>query len=608
MAVTVGTIVSASGAAVTTLSSPSANASAGSNPCLVVGTSSSSATAQVPTGVTWDVGTPENFTAGPSISGLSFFGASLWRLVGFTQANDTATATFGGTADDCSIGLIEFEGVDQTTPIGNTGTDSGSDAAPSVTLTGMVTGDMAVDAFGLDNSASSDNTPGADQTERIDRTSTGSYPMSLAMSTQTETGGVMTYTTTGAGVAFMYAAMVLKQAAAGSDASGDITLPQITIAGTADIEYKAAGTIDLPQVTIGGAASVEYSAVGNVNLPAITVNGIASHVFDGAGAITLPSLVVDGAAIVTYDAAGSIVLPIIEVNGAAEIEYTAVGAVTLPLVTVNGVATVGDVIGASGQIQLPALTVNGAASVALAAAGQVTLPAVTVSGAASGPVPPVFSGTIPDITGNQGDADITTDLSVFFTGATSYSIAPALESGWNLNTVTGLLTVDTDDVGSFGPYIVTGTNASGSDDSNAFSVVISEAADALADPGSKYRKPHPAWLEMQERLRKEYALEIAKIRGDSESVIDAQSIQVNESEVKTENYIQDLIGKRDLAQHDIAEIYGAIESLETDSVVIVDREKGLEEIRIFLEAAKQRELKINRWIAVLQDVIEFYFY
>ena len=215
MAVTVGNIVSVSGAAGTTLTTPSLNASAGTDQLLVAGTSSSSASAQNATGVTWDLGTPENFTAGPSINGTSFFGADQWYLLP-TAATDTVTATWSSAPDDMNLGVIEFEGVHQTTPIGTTGTDSGSDANGSITLTGQVSGDLLVDCYGLDNSASADNTPGANQTERIDITSSGSYPMSLAMSTQDGVdGGVMTYGTTGAGVAFMYTAMVVKQSVAG---------------------------------------------------------------------------------------------------------------------------------------------------------------------------------------------------------------------------------------------------------------------------------------------------------------------------------------------------------------------------------------------------------
>ena len=90
-------------------------------------------------------------------------------------------------------------------------------------------------------------------------------------------------------------------------------------------------------------------------------------------------------------------------------------------------------------------------------------------------VAPIFSGTIPDITATEGDVDLVTDLSGYFSGATSYSISPVVEAGWTFNTSTGVLTTDSD-LGTFGTYVVTGTNATGSDDSNAFSVIVSSSS------------------------------------------------------------------------------------------------------------------------------------
>jgi hypothetical protein len=65
------------------------------------------------------------------------------------------------------------------------------------------------------------------------------------------------------------------------------------------------------------------------------------------------------------------------------------------------------------------------------------------------------------------------DLTAYFSGQTSYSIDPALETGWSFDTDTGVLTIDTDDDGTFGPYTVTATNATGSVESNAFTVKVS---------------------------------------------------------------------------------------------------------------------------------------
>ena len=89
---------------------------------------------------------------------------------------------------------------------------------------------------------------------------------------------------------------------------------------------------------------------------------------------------------------------------------------------------------------------------------------------------PTFSGTIPDISLSQSLDTTDYDLSTYFTGATSYSIAPAVESGWTFNTSTGVLTVLPDTVGSFGTYVVTGTNSGGTDDSNAFGVTVTDVS------------------------------------------------------------------------------------------------------------------------------------
>lgn len=95
------------------------------------------------------------------------------------------------------------------------------------------------------------------------------------------------------------------------------------------------------------------------------------------------------------------------------------------------------------------------------------------SGVAFGGTPaPVFSGPIPNISHTENTGTHSYALGAYFTGATSYSIAPAVEAGWTFDTVTGELIVDTDAVGVFGTYVVTGTNVTGSDVSNAFSVTV----------------------------------------------------------------------------------------------------------------------------------------
>lgn len=63
----------------------------------------------------------------------------------------------------------------------------------------------------------------------------------------------------------------------------------------------------------------------------------------------------------------------------------------------------------------------------------------------------------------------------YFTGETSYSISPAVEAGWNFDTGTGTLTIDTDAAGLFGPYVVRALNASGNTDGEAFYVNVADA-------------------------------------------------------------------------------------------------------------------------------------
>lgn len=92
-------------------------------------------------------------------------------------------------------------------------------------------------------------------------------------------------------------------------------------------------------------------------------------------------------------------------------------------------------------------------------------------GGGGGGTAPVFAGSIP----NYSDyLDYTVNASAYFTGATGYSISPALPPGITLNTGTGLITVATGTVGvgSYGPFVVTGSNTSGSAPSNSFSLVV----------------------------------------------------------------------------------------------------------------------------------------
>jgi hypothetical protein len=123
--------------------------------------------------------------------------------------------------------------------------------------------------------------------------------------------------------------------------------------------------------------------------------------------------------------------------------------------------------------------------------------------------PPIFSGTIADISETEGTGTHQYDLSGYFTGADSYSIAPALEAGWSFNTLTAVLEIDTDAVGIFGPFVVTATNASGTDDSNGFTVTVVAAPTPPTDGfgggggGPQFFQPMSATIGRRKRRRDE---------------------------------------------------------------------------------------------------------
>lgn len=96
--------------------------------------------------------------------------------------------------------------------------------------------------------------------------------------------------------------------------------------------------------------------------------------------------------------------------------------------------------------------------------------------------PPTLLGSIPNFSAAFNSGTHQYDLSAYFANATSYAISPAVETGWSFDTGTGLLTIDTDDEATFGPYTVTATNANGDTDSNAFTIRVS-AWDALGYRG-----------------------------------------------------------------------------------------------------------------------------
>lgn len=98
---------------------------------------------------------------------------------------------------------------------------------------------------------------------------------------------------------------------------------------------------------------------------------------------------------------------------------------------------------------------------------------------------PVFSGTIANISRLYDTGIHSYALGAYFSGAASYAIAPAVQTGWSFNVSTGELTIDTDEADTFGPFTVTATNDEGSSDSNAFTVRVYQGT-RVPVPGRVY--------------------------------------------------------------------------------------------------------------------------
>lgn len=105
-------------------------------------------------------------------------------------------------------------------------------------------------------------------------------------------------------------------------------------------------------------------------------------------------------------------------------------------------------------------------------------------------------GSAPQIIGGIGTLrlvkdrpEATFDLSRVFSGSgLTYSIAPAVEAEASFSTSTGVLTWNPLNAGDFGPYTVTAHNASGTADSDAFTVTVMTTAPAygLYDFGLRF--------------------------------------------------------------------------------------------------------------------------
>ena len=161
-----------------------------------------------------------------------------------------------------------------------------------------------------------------------------------------------------------------------SGATAVMDLPALNVVGTAIVRHFGLGGIDLPSLTVSG----QCGSVAGVILPVLDISGRTGE--NGrADDLTLPSLSISGTARADNRASGSISFPRLRVDGTALIGQTMGAVAYLPAITVYGRALQGPVgkgsiklsmkvygtarssAVASGDVELPVIDTKGAAGV-----------------------------------------------------------------------------------------------------------------------------------------------------------------------------------------------------------------------------------------------------
>ena len=141
---------------------------------------------------------------------------------------------------------------------------------------------------------------------------------------------------------------------------------------------------------------------------------------------------------------------------------------------------------------------------------------------------PVFAGELGDIYVNKNTGTYQFDYADQFSGSVdSYSISPAVETGWTFNTSTGVLTIDTDADGVFGNYTVTATNVSGSANANPFKVHIA------ASSGGAYRRGET--LKPLSYYEDKVKALLAKEKEEIEEKLKSEEMQLEKAEIQMES-------------------------------------------------------------------------
>jgi hypothetical protein len=217
--------------------------------------------------------------------------------------------------------------------------------------------------------AASDGTDAANELQTAAMASAGTIDGGTASITDSDAWGVVGFA-------------LIGTTASGPTATGALTLPAATVAGTGVQTNTSTGALALPAVTVAGTGDAPYMGTGALTLSAVTVDGDGEETFTSTGALDLAAVTVAGVGVESFDATGALDLPTVVIDGTGEhtedTGATGSGALTLPAVTLDGTGT--ETFTATGVVELAPVVIDGTGTAPYMGTGALTLPAVTVDG------------------------------------------------------------------------------------------------------------------------------------------------------------------------------------------------------------------------------------
>ena len=150
-----------------TISDSVSHTTSGSDRLMLVGISFGQDKGDTVTSVTYN-GTSLSLVGAQDNSVALGSRVEIWSLVAPDTGTYNVDVTFsGGSHEGATIGVMTFNGVDQTTPLGSFASAEGDSSAPSTNVT-SATGELVFGVLALDHNADIDLIPGGGQTEHWD--------------------------------------------------------------------------------------------------------------------------------------------------------------------------------------------------------------------------------------------------------------------------------------------------------------------------------------------------------------------------------------------------------------------------------------------------------